>query len=850
MQAPQSPFYQRVSAFSLRYRYLVLAFYTAVTGGLGYQAVHKLVVDNSTEAFVVADSGPAQVLQTLYADFGSDQYVQVVVQGDVFTRGFLTRLEALHGQLAAIDVELEGDASEQAAAIMTDPEQGATGDFGSLGTQGFRAQDFGEDDSWGQEAGGTVIEDAQSLINARDIRTDANGALQVNELLRPLPAQERLSELKLSILADPSIVGRVVGKDGRHAVVLLRLVQMSEYDSRKVIDRALEIAAAFQQTDFEVHVAGVPAMNTGLNRIMSQDMVVMSVASLTLAGLVLLYLFRHLLAALGPALVIGQAFGWILGLMALADVRLTMVTSALPTFITAVGLGDAIHIQSTYRDARAAGRDNQGAIRYALGHTGTPIAYTSFTTMIGLLSFQFASLPAIQDLGYYGALGVFFAYVLSTTFLPALLSFNRTSMFGARATGSADGSADGTTSGEGGPDGLDRFLAICSGLSAPVRGSQRRLWTTLTVGGILLVFFVASMTQLRVYHNIMGWFPEGLPLKVATETLDENVGGTASVVLLVAPRNGHSLDEPAVLQALEALEKDILAYDDPVFGTTAVSNISSLLDLVRETNRALHGGDEAYNRVPDDRRAIRDILTLLENSGGGVLKQVMTLDMASAMVVVRVRWMDASGYEPLVAYLEQAIETRLAGLADVQVTGSVHNLFWVVVRLLDDLLRSFSLAFVVITVVMLFLLRDFKLGLLAMVPNLMPVLAILAFMVWTGIPIDINNLMIASVAIGIAVDDTIHFLHQFQGHYKEHGDTEAAISHSFATTGRAMVSTTMIMVTGFCVFLFATLINMQRFGVLMMLTVLGALIIDLVLAPALLRALYGPGRSGSVDSAR
>lgn len=818
MQAPESRFYQRVCALALCRRHVFMAVYALLTGFLGYQAATRLVVDNSTEAFVVADSGPAQVLQALYDDFGSDKYIQVVVEGDVFTLDFLRRLRALHDALSTIDVELTGaprnddhDADDDHARAPPDDDP-------------FFAAAAGDDD-WGEQGGGSVVDQTVSLLNARDIRSAPDGGLRVDALLDPLPTEAELPSLRARVLADPSLVGRVVGRAGRHAVVLLRLRPMSELDSRKVYDAAIAVADAQTAPGFTIHVGGVPAMNAVLNRTMSNDMVVMSLLSLLLAGGMLFYIFRHPLAAIGPTLVIGQAFCWVLGLMAISDVSLTMVTSALPAFLTAVGLGDAIHIQSTYRDARAAGKDNEAAILHALGQTGTPIAFTSLTTAIGLLSFHFASLPAIRDLGLYGALGVAFAYLLSITLLPIVLYYNRTSHFGARPT-------------THGSDRIDRFIGLCSSLSAPLHGSRRRLWVTLLVGGLSLAAMLASLTRLQVYHNIMTWLPDDLPMKVATEVLDENVGGTASVVLLVEPKPGGSLADPKLLHALADMEQDLLSYDDPVFGTDAVSNVTSLLDLIRETERTLHGGDQAYYKIPDDAREVRDILTLLESSAPDELRQLLTVDMQRTMVMVRVRWMDASGYEPLVAHIERGIARHLAGVANVSITGSVHNLFWVVVRLLGDLLRSFTLAFVVITVVMLLLLRDIKLGLLAMIPNLMPVAAILSFMVATGIPIDINNLMVASVAIGIAVDDTIHFLHQFQRHYRQHGHTEAAIAHAFGTTGRAMISTTMIMVGGFSVFLGATLINMQRFGMLMTLTVLSALLIDLVFTPALLRLLY------------
>jgi predicted RND superfamily exporter protein len=834
MEAPESRFYQWLARTCLRHRYPVLAVYALITATLGYHAVTALVVDNSTEAFVVADSGPAQVLDELFRDFGSDKYLQVVVEGDVFSLDFLERLRRLHDALSSIDVELDrpleaapDNAPDNDFDDFEDAPDGAFDDFEDFGAvdpdaPGVRA------DAWGEEGGGSVIDETVSLLNARDVRAGPDGSIEVRDLLDPLPNAAALPALRQRVLSDPALLGRVVGREGHHAVVLLRLQPMSELDSRKVYDAAIAIAEQQGAPGFAIHVGGVPAMNTVLNRTMSDDMVLLSGLSLLVAGLVLLYIFRHLLAALGPALVIGQAFCWVLGLMALADVPLTMVTSALPAFLTAVGLGDAIHIQSTYRDARMRGMDNDAAIERALGHTGTPIAYTSLTTAIGLLSFQFASLPAIRDLGLYGALGVGFAYLLSTTFLPIVLHYNRTSLMGARPA-------------EQGRDRIDAFLARCSALSAPRRHSRRRLWVTLAVGAVLLAGMLASLTRLQVYHNIMTWLPADLPMRVATQTLDEHVGGTASVVLLVEPKPGGSLTDPALLHGLEAFEREMQTYDDPRFGLDAVSNVTSLLDILRETNRTLHGGDQAHYRIPDDARAVRDILTLLESSGESELRQLVTVDLARTMVVLRVRWMDASGYEPLVAHVERGIEAHLADHARVRITGSVHNLFWVVVRLLDDLLRSFSLAFVVITVVMLLLLRDVKLGLLAMVPNLMPVAAILSFMVAADIPIDINNLMVASVAIGIAVDDTIHFLHQFQRHYREHGDTESAIAHAFSTTGRAMISTTMIMAGGFSVFLGATLINMQRFGMLMMLTVISALLIDLIFTPALLRLLYGSG---------
>ena len=139
---------------------------------------------------------------------------------------------------------------------------------------------------------------------------------------------------------------------------------------------------------------------------------------------------------------------------------------------------------------------------------------------------------------------------------------------------------------------------------------------------------------------------------------------------------------------------------------------------------------------------------------------------------------------------------------------------------------------------MVLMLRNLRLGMIAMVPNLMPIVAIMGLMGLIGVPIDMSNLLIASIAIGIAVDDTIHFLHHFQVYYQAEGDVEGAISHSFRHSGRAMVSTSVILAMGFCVYITAQMSNLGRFGMLVALTVVFALLCDLFFAPALLRATY------------
>lgn len=212
-------------------------------------------------------------------------------------------------------------------------------------------------------------------------------------------------------------------------------------------------------------------------------------------------------------------------------------------------------------------------------------------------------------------------------------------------------------------------------------------------------------------------------------------------------------------------------------------------------------------------------------------------------MTVRVKWLDAHSYVPLEAHIRAGVKQYMTGVADVRITGSTFTLTSTVAGLIDDTLVSFGAALAVITLFMIVLLRDFRLGLVAMVPNLLPIAIILGFMGFAGIPIDMGNLMLASIGIGIAVDDTIHFLHHFRVGRALGLGTDAAIAAAVQHAGRAMVGTTLVLTLGFSVFLTGSLSHLRRFGGLIALTAVCALAVDLVLAPALLRALYGSEES-------
>lgn len=822
-----SPLFVAWARFVLRFRIPLIAVSLAITALFAWISAEKLEVNNTTEYFAVGNSEVADRLEEFRDDFGKDDFFVVLVEGDVFTTEFLDRLEALHTELEGFDLEIASRGERRADRMgaklgivkeaTTDPLAGEFDDFGDGG--------WGGEDDWGEE-GGTLVEEVMSLVNARQTVPTVDG-IQVQGLLDDPAVKEDLPALKARVLADPFINGNLVGENAGHTVLMVRTDFMNEEDSTLVDNALAALAETHEAPGFAVSMTGTPHLNSALNSLVISDMKRLVVAAAIVMILLLILLFRHPVGVFGPFMVVGMASIWTLGAMALYGAPITLVSNVLPAFLAAVGIGDSVHIQSVFRESRNHGMSTTDAVIASVGSTGLPVVFTTITTMAGLLSFQFAGTVAIQEMGLFGAFGVSIAMLHSLVFLPAVLSFLQKGNLGGGHTESGRQT-----------DRIDALLAWCGGLSRSAAGRQR----TLGLGVLLVLGAVGGMSLLRVYHNPLVWLGSDAETTQGIETMDAEVGGVTSVNLLITTDAENGVKDRELLAGLDALDDWVLSYEHPEMGKIATST-SSLSDIVKETNRALHGGDAAHYVVPEDQRAVSDALFLFENAGPDELSRIATADLGKTHFTARVLWLDATGYLPFMEHLKEGVDRFLPEDAQARPTGSILSVITVVNAILMDLMKSFGAAFIAITLMMVVLLRDVKLGLVAMIPNLLPIALIMGFMGYAGITIDLTNLLIASIVIGIAVDDTIHFLYQFQSGHRATGDVEAAIDHAMDHAGRAMVSTSIVLTAGFGVYITSSLVSMQRFGLLVGFTCMIALFVDLIIAPALLRTLYAPGQT-------
>ena len=640
------------------------------------------------------------------------------------------------------------------------------------------------------------------------------------------------AELKKQVLADETLVGQLVDREGDYALILVRTQLMHEDDTAVVHSAVSDIMQRHEAEGFELSMAGHPAITSGMRLQMMRNFRVMVSLSMALMFSVLWLLFRHPLGVLGPILVVAQSAGWAFGSMALSGSPVTMMTNILPSFLLCVGLGDSIHILAVYRERLRDGDDNGQAIVHAISTTAVPVILTTLTTMAGLLSFRTAVVDILGQMGTAAAFGVFACLLNSLVFLPALLTFNRSGRFG----------VDRETAG----DWLDRAIAWCDSASAPTSGGfarrNRVLIASLGLAGLAAVM----APQVQVFHNPLTWLPPSDPTRVAFDTVDREVGGAGSVQLLISGKQGEgSISSLALLSGMEQLEQHMKDYVEPSTGKPLVGNVTSVNDVVRESWQALNGGGEEAYRLPDSERGVADMLFLAGNAGPEHMRRLVTTNRTRTQMVARVRWLEASAYREFAEHLAQGVEKYVGPHGVARATGTLATLLTTADTLLGDTVRSFGVAFLIITVLMVIMLRDVKLGLIASIPNLLPIALLLAVMGSFDIPLDVMNVMVASIAMGIVVDDTIHFFHHYRARYVATGDVEQALAHAFAHSGRAIVGTSVVLVAGFAVYLSASISSIQRFGGLVALAVALALFCDLLLGPALLRLVHGRARSSA-----
>ncbi|HEY9034886.1 MAG TPA: MMPL family transporter [Pseudomonadales bacterium] len=747
----------------------------------------RLEIDTSIERFLQDDSRAILDYNAFRREFGRDEFFVVAITGEpVLTLDYLHTLKAFHEDLQ-------------------------------------RSVSF--------------LQSVESLVNVRSIYGDGDDLI-AEDLLQTMPETgQDLQQLEQRIRGKTIYYGRLINEAEDAVALLVKLVpyvpvknadgsdgfhNLADAEMFHAYNEILALAEKYRPQfgdNAEIHVGGTPASGSYMSVIIQQDFTTFTVVALTMIVIVLWTLFRRLAGVIMPIVVMGIGIVSTISLMPVLGYPMQVTTSIVPSFLLAVSIGHSVHMLNGFFHHYDMGHSKKSSILYALNHVGMPVLFTSLTTAAGLITFAFSDILPIAGLGLFAALGSLLAFAITLLGLPVLLQLSPVK----RKPYTGD---DVVKTGSL----LYRFTKGCVHLSTTYPKP------IVAVAVVLMTVAAFIVPNIQFSQDSLEWFEDSVPVKRAIKTIEATITGSMPVEIVIDTGEAQGVVSPEFLQRMDNWLKTL---EGGQLNGIPILSVNSITNLVRETNQAFNGNSPDAYVIPDDRELIAQELLLIEMDKADDLYAYTDRQFRKTRITLIVPWADAVLFSDFLIELEQGYQRHLGDDYRMHVTGVIPIFAKMFSAMIISAAQSYLVAAVAISLMMILFLRSLVDGLLSMIPNLLPIMLVLSYMVLIGLPLDVFTVLVGSVALGLCVDDTVHFMHGFKSFYGKHGDAARAIEQTLLSTGKALMITTIVLFFGFMTYVLSGLENMDNFGLLTASCIVLAFVADFLVAPALMMLRYG-----------
>lgn len=614
---------------------------------------------------------------------------------------------------------------------------------------------------------------------------------------------EYLANRKEIAINDPLVVDGFISTDGTTTMISARLTPKVNDDSDKSIEimKLIEkiLAPEIERTGYKYWLNGGPPLNHAFVTIGMADMIFIPI--ILIASIILLFLlFRRVSGALIPIGVVTFTFLTVLAIQVLLGYKLNNFTINLPLFIVAIGIADAVHVYSIWILHRQEGDENFIAVENSLRKNFLPIFLTSLTTTIGFATLTISEVIPVLTLGIATASGAILAFIISVIWMPSVLLILKKE-FKSEIIEKIK---------EKKPLGYGKFI---------VKHDKQIAIITTVIFSLLAI----GLTKVKIDSNTIRYFDESVEIRKSTEFTSDNLTGPMAYEIVVDSKEEGGIKDPTFLKTVELFYKDFQkTYPD-------VRHLNSLLDTIKRFNKVVNNSEE----IPDNRNLIAQYLLLYSLSlpQGMEINDKMDIKEQRLRVTARVNIVDTSKDLEMIDYVsEWWKQTPYSASVQGQTAMFAHMQKDVT----NTLVYSLSIAILLVSLVMLLIFKRFKILWVFVLPNILPVILVIGLMGWIGITIDIGVAIAGAIIIGVAVDDTIHFLVKYFDARKRGLSMEETFDEVLRYAGKAILFTTIILSIAFSLFAFSTFTPNQNFGVVTAFALIIAFVVDLVLLPALL----------------
>lgn len=546
-------------------------------------------------------------------------------------------------------------------------------------------------------------------------------------------------------------------------------------------------------------------------RTMVKEMIFFLSVSIALLAVFLWIGFRSVYGVVVPIAVVGLAILWQVGFMTALGKPLGILTMLLPTILFVVGMSDVVHLLECYLEEIRSGVPRIKAIAHTYHEVGLPTFLTAITSGIGFATLGTASIPPLQEFGLYTAIGVLIAFALAFALLPALLVLTDPAKL---------------LPNKERPSPWDQRLP---GLFQWTLRNRRKIMLGFAAVAVL---GIGGAYRIRVNNYLLEDLPNNDPLKQGFVWFEERFGGVRPFEMEIAVADSSaSIWDLQVLRSIERVQGHLETDYD-------VDGIISPVTLMYSLNKAFNGGDRTFYRLPDDDAECARMAKRARLLGKDVLGSIISPDGRSARLTGR--RVDEGGFihKQKNAEMEHFISTRTdPSVVRFNQTGMAYLIDRNNETLSTQLVGGMGLAVLLTALIMLWFFRDWRMVLVALIPNLVPLLFIAGVMGFVGIDLKVSTAIIFTISFGIAEDDTIHMLAALRHHMRSGLSPIYALKRTYLRTGKAVTVTSLMLLSGFVTLIFSDFASVYFMGVLITLTLAFAFVAELLLLPALVMVL-------------
>jgi len=663
------------------------------------------------------------------------------------------------------------------------------------------------------------VKNVISLTNAPDIITSVakESTLLVPDVKLPHAAA---AELKKKLLDQPIYLKNLVSADGRAAAINIFFENLGDDEFfRRGIDDKIQALVARENGPEKLYYTGLPHFKVYSTRAMWGDLAFFVPCTLLLTVVMLFLSFRSLRGVLLPVLTVVVSLIWTLGIMVLMGSSLSLGNMALPPLIIVLGTAYSLHIVAEYYEEARPGRSVNEVVLATVRGTNAPLFLAAFSTVLGFLSLIVNRIVSIRELGLYASIGISLAFVLSIVFVPALLILL--------------------------PPPAKRTEFLSTGVTAVLhtlaRLSSHHRRAVITIGSLIVLVSAWYASTIHVGSDFQSFFRETDPIRQATEKINRSLVGSMTFYVAIDGTENDIIKKWDTLWRI----KNLQLYIDSLPGvekTISFVDYCEMLDRgIQEIPLAPAEGEVVETPAPEEKTTfwsnpeqLKGVMRLVFLNAGGVGGVVNHPNYSRSTILVRTSLSRSSEIADIVERIETFAQEHFPPELTVHPTGNLVLLTRTTGDIVSGQVQSLALTAGIIFVLMATIFLSIRVGLIAMVPNVFPLFVFFGLMGFTGAELNFGTNIIASIALGVAVDDTIHIMMRLSKSVRTTSNQEHALLETLSTVGKPALYASLVLFLGFLTLSFSTFVPIREFGFLSATTILVGLVGEIMLLPALL----------------